>query len=766
MIGRIALDRADRRVRRCPAWGMAWLLLICLAGCASITLATDDVAAGEAAADESKSPIDTAALTIVEVRAGFAGRFKVGYWAPFEVTLRCGPEAVSGELELTVPDGDAVPSRVRNPRGEAISLEPGEQQSILVYGKVGQLKSEATVAFRSGEDTLASRRFSTTDDGDLSGIMPSSQGLIVALGSPLLPDDAATLSQLGSQVANVSDLRQLPTDWWGYEGVNTVILMTGQNDASEQFAAVPEQLKALDQWVRMGGQLVLCVGRGAEKLLAPAAPLAALAPGTFETSVPLRQSTVLETYAETSEPLSPGAAVALQVPKLREVSGRIEVYAGNHPRDLPLVVRSPRGFGETVFVAFDLETAPFTTWAARPQLLGKLLGKTVARAAQDESKSLGQVTTLGFEDLSGQLRGALDQFAEVQVVPFWLVALLVLAYIACIGPLDYFIVRRLFGRMELTWLTFALMVVVFCAGAYALAYGLKGRELRVNQVDLVDYDAPSGLVRGTSWATLFSPRIEAYGLSMVPRAASQVESSPATNNPFMRSSSGIVFSWFGLPGAGFGGLDAQPGATPLFTEPYDFSRRLDALDRVPIAVWSTKSFVGRWWRQAASPIDAELRGRDRLAGTLTSHLPAPLEDCVLFFERWAYPIRQLRPGQSLDLEIDLDPQRTETYLRRVKVQQDRNIEEAYDRASFEIPKIVEIMSAYSMAGGEKYTLLTNDYQPFVDLSRLVAGGRAVLIGRSAEPAATLDRDKRPLDAAGSHWTYYRFVFAVQESAAP
>ena len=39
-----------------------------------------------------------------------------------------------------------------------------------------------------------------------------------------------------------------------------------------------------------------------------------------------------------------------------------------------------------------------------------------------------------------------------------LVALLVLAYIACIGPLDYFVVRRLFGRMEFTWLTFALMV--------------------------------------------------------------------------------------------------------------------------------------------------------------------------------------------------------------------------------------------------------------------------------------------------------------------
>ena len=132
MTGRIALYRAARRVLRCPAWGMAWLLLLIgLASCASMALATDKFAA-----DKSDSASDSTPVAIVEVRAGFAGRFKVGYWAPFEITLCCGSEPVSGELELTVPDGDAVPSRVRNPRAEAISLAPGEQKSILVYAKV------------------------------------------------------------------------------------------------------------------------------------------------------------------------------------------------------------------------------------------------------------------------------------------------------------------------------------------------------------------------------------------------------------------------------------------------------------------------------------------------------------------------------------------------------------------------------------------------------------------------------------------------------
>ena len=53
-------------------------------------------------------------------------------------------------------------------------------------------------------------------------------------------------------------------------------------------------------------------------------------------------------------------------------------------------------------------------------------------------------------------------------------------------------------------------------------------------------------------------------------------------------------------------MSAASGGLSLFTEPYDYSARLDALSRVPIAVWSTKAFVARSWAPAASPIEARL----------------------------------------------------------------------------------------------------------------------------------------------------------------
>ena len=358
--------------------------------------------------------------------------------------------------------------------------------------------------------------------------------------------------------------------------------------------------------------------------------------------------------------------------------------------------------------------------------------------------------TLGFRDLAGQLRGALDQFAGVERVPFWLVAVMLLAYIACIGPLDYYFVKRVLGRTEATWLTFSITVLVFSLGGYALAYGLKGRELRVNQLDLVDFDYESKLIRGTSWSTVFSPRMDTYNLSLR-RIDDLAGDAPE-----------VIFSWQGLPGNGFGGMNPPAGSMLLFRQPYDFSRNLDGLDRVPIASWSTKAFMSRWSASGTGQIEAHLSDERKLVGTLTSHLDTALTDAVLIYDRWAYPLRRLEPAQHVDIS-ELDPQTVDTYFRHVTVVGERDISRPYDRASFDVERIVEVMTAHELVGGEGYTGLSNQYQAFVELSSLVKNGRAVLVGRQARRATELLRDGESLESEGTgqHWSFYRYVFPVE-----
>ena len=92
-------------------------------------------------------------------------------------------------------------------------------------------------------------------------------------------------------------------------------------------------------------------------------------------------------------------------------------------------------------------------------------------------------------------------------MPFWLVAGLIVGYILLIGPGDYFFLRKVVRRMEWTWLTFPLSSWRWCAlGPYVLAYRLKGDQIRVNQIDLVDVDAASGRMRGDDVAECASAR--------------------------------------------------------------------------------------------------------------------------------------------------------------------------------------------------------------------------------------------------------------------
>ncbi len=743
-----------------------WLTMLLTAVFVSAVLLTPLAACAQGAPAADKT---AAAPRITALRPGFAGRFKVGYWAPFAVELTGGSEAVQGRVELLVPDSDGVPTRVRAPAEGTLSLAPGERKNVLVYAKLGQLTGDVTVSFVDDTATLATRRFAAGEEGPLAGVMPSSATLTLSLGA-MRPKQLDKPAARGPAMTELASILDLPPDWWGLEGVDTILLSTSSADIAEQLSGSPAQLAALELWVQMGGQLVLSVGERGAELLAAGAPLARFAPGEFQSVVPLRQSTVLETYAESSEPLSPGEPLKLEVTQLREARGRVEAFAGSGPRDLPLVVRTPRGFGQIVFVAFDLDRPPLDTWVARPQLIERILGRSSARMADETSGMLGAVTTLGFVDLSGQLRGALDQFPGVRLVPFWLVAVLATAYLLCIGPLDYYLVKHVLKRPAATWLTFSLIVSFFAVGAVLMAYGLKGNSIRLNQLDLVDFDAETGFVRGTTWSNLFSPEIATYDLSLVPAPAHRTAEDSAHD-----ATSGVLFSWFGLSGTGFGGMDSSGGATggmgaasrnlPLFSLPYDYSARLDRIRRVPIAVWSSKAFIGRWWGQATGGVEANLADDGRLVGTIKNHLDVPLSGAVLIYDRWAYVIRDFAPGRQIDLAFDVDPQTVDTYLRHVTAQGDRQISAPYDQATFDVPRIVEMMTAQELAEGN-YTGLANQYQRYVELSDLVHGGRAVLIGRVAAPGSSLERDDKPLGAETQNWTFHRYVFPVAEQASP
>ena len=195
--------------------------------------------------------------------------------------------------------------------------------------------------------------------------------------------------------------------------------------------------------------------------------------------------------------------------------------------------------------------------------------------------------------------------------------------------------------MEWTWLTFPSVVVLVSLGAYVLAYRLKGDQLRVHEVDLVDVDAASGRVRGTAWLNVFSPRMESFNLTVRPR---QFDGRAVAPRP--------ACGWPGwdCPAAALGGMNPRTSGPLLWTEQFRYAPDLDALFGVPIQVWSTKSFTARWEAPSQACPAAELTDADQfLSGTITNTLPFPLEKCILAHGRSVYELGTLAPGESARL---------------------------------------------------------------------------------------------------------------------
>src|SRR5215475_10689414 len=80
-------------------------------------------------------------------------------------------------------------------------------------------------------------------------------------------------------------------------------------------------------------------------------------------------------------------------------------------------------------------------------------------------------------------------------------------------------------------------------------------------------------------------------------------------------------------------------------------------------------------------------------------------DCVLLFGRtergergWAYPLpKSLSPGQEVPFD-HLESQTVETFLTKRRIISSKDEAAGYDRAAFEVGRIVEVMMFHDRAG--------------------------------------------------------------------
>jgi hypothetical protein len=710
-------------------------------------------------------------IQVERIEVGLDGNYKVGEWTALRLEVHSAA-AQTVSIVIEAPDSDDNPAAFP---GHPVEIPAGGSRQIECEFRTGRLNGELLVRLLDTEGrTLWQDRLRASTG--LSPALRYDVPIVVTLADlPDLKSVVRTNSRADSdsstgevtfdpRVVRLTRFDELPENPRALESVDLLILPAGGRSGRPGLleTLTPSRNSVLREWVRGGGHLTLFIA--ADQDAYRKSPLAEWVPVPIEGAVSLRQLLDLERFVDANAPLRVSGAVRgarLGALPLRNVLVR---EGGS-----PLVASVPFGFGRVTVIGLDLESPPLANWSALPVLVRKIFGGPARQGRQKSSQANRQLTQTGVSDLATQFQAAQESFPAVPRPSYWWVMGLLVVYILVVGPLDYLVVHHLFRRPELTWITFTFLVVL---GAVAAAWGaarVNDRGLLLNQLDLVDIDLESKSVRGRSWVSLYSPGNRRFSVSME-RALFAPAETPADD-------ADLALCWSAVPENSVSGIYRAGGAS-LGGRPYRFAEGNSAVSNLPIPQWSTKTLCAAWSGvTAGNLIECHLdsAGAGQLSGTITHHLPAPLEDCLFVVGGWAYfpagenaripPDVPWQPGGSQSRARDLKALLTgERRTRRAKDKWDSEVLTTtvpYNPTSQELGDLIQMISFHQVVGGSEYTGLGHAPLRQLELTPLMNLGRGILLGRiPAAAAARVDIDGASANS-GDARTFVRFVVPIQ-----
>ena len=685
---------------------------------------------------------------IVAVDVGFDSIAKLGKWQSVLITTS---EIEPDRFAITALDGNANNAVYS---GKLTQVGDNAYQAWVCIGRTyGSLEIEL---LDSQDQHLASHKIAL--ESNAIDIVASTSRQTVTIGAEEATNtilNSTVESLYGNQSGNViglTDANQLPVHWFGYDGVNDLFVFGSDKKRIEEISE--QQWRALEAWVMNGGRLFVS-SNGQGGVLSDEGPLARFNVGEFSEVMTLKSMVQLDNY--TRKRLD---AQSLPVARIKVSDGKIDLaQKGN-----PLIIRQSRGLGQIVFVGFDLADPAFTDWNGQPVLFSQLLESRFSDQSSSEFNSGGsRASHLGYTDLSGQLNGPLEEFSQVSLISFTMVAVLIGIYLLLIGPGDFFLLQKVFRKMEMTWLTFSLITIGFSALAIGLASWSRPNAMQINQLEIIDIDAKSKRFHSHTWTKIFSPETKTRSLSF-----------DTTNDLGLKSDSRLS-NWLGSAGDGLGGmqtkagLSAGQGGYEIVSQQSEDGQVSTALQNLPLQVSSSIAFLTQWSGTFEPRIESRLRYTGvQLEGQITNPLDRELTNVRILFDDYVYILdKKLAPYETLDILSGPRVRTLKTYMTgRTKTSEhtDRGQNAPWDPAATDLPKIADMMMFYSAAGGKDYTSLTHQFQNRIEMKDQMYFGRAVMVAELGANVGRFSIDGQSSEEfADRQMTLIRIVLPVAKS---
>ncbi|MEW5960717.1 MAG: hypothetical protein AB1801_23580, partial [Chloroflexota bacterium] len=534
----------------------------------------------------------------------FGGRFKNGEWLPIFVDIEnAGPE-LSGEVRVSLTNQTGQLNFV-----VPAELPPGARKRFTLYILPNNFSRSARVELVQNDDSLLSREVSLTlrpNDRYIIGLAAAEAKGFTALNPPQLPGRREQAETVFLPLAEIPDRPE------GLRLLNALAL----NDV-DSGRLTPAQQTTLKNWVAGGGRLILGGGAGAERTLAGLPP--ELQPVTL---TGLQEVTVLPGLeAYTQEPIRvPGPFLLAGA----EAAAGATVLLRQAPASAaspPLVVELAHGDGYVDFIALDLSQSPFDAWAGVSGLAERLLSPGAAWPSQFPPDVSPQQMT------DSQMSYTLTNLPSLDLPSIRFLGILLAGYIMLVGPVNYFLLRWR-DRLAWAWLTIPAITLAFSGLAYGLGLSLRGNEIIVNQLSIIELGPDGQASRGRTYVGIFSPNRQAYDVAVHEKAL--------------------------IRPLGEGGYDPWSGSvnTPgVMSVVQSEPARVRGLS---VNQWSMQSFVADTLPDEPPGLTARLTAdRQGVRGSLVNQSSRTWQDVFIIFNNQFQKLGDLAPGQTAQVEIDL-----------------------------------------------------------------------------------------------------------------
>ena len=399
-----------------------------------------------------------------------AGHARPGSWTAVRVRVENDGPSISGELLIRGQGQQATQSRY----GVLADLPTGTRKEFTLYAQTALFGSRLNVDLVSGDTTLASQAVAIKSHDAFTPIV----AIVAEHPEGVLHDLEGALVNPNVQNSTVIQLRpfDLPSRVEAWAAVDRLVWQ--DVDAADLSDA---QLDALKLWVGAGGRLVVLGGT--------------TGPGPmsrFEELLPfVPTSTVDAQPTDLASLLGAPPSDAISVPALTGTLSHGTVLA----RSGEAVIAAEAGYGRgsVVMIGFN---------PAEPWIGGKAPGEGLWHRLMPQS-STAVLNPLQITDDS-QIVYALQNLPAIDLPPIEQLFVLLLAYIALIGPVNYLILRKL-DKREWAWITIPALVVVFAGASYGMGASLKGSDVIVNQIAVVRAAQGSDRGIGQAYIGIYSP---------------------------------------------------------------------------------------------------------------------------------------------------------------------------------------------------------------------------------------------------------------------